>query len=87
MLSGLGLTQEQIAHVKDICVDTLRKYANQAYHKGKAKAVARVARTCFEMATSGKQPVMTMFYLKTQGGWRVTPSIPEGLLHLFKDEE
>ena len=86
-LAGLGLTQQQIADVKEICIDTLRKYAIKAYHKGKSKAVARVAKTCFEMASSGKQPVMTMFYLKTQAGWQSTPSIPEALFELLKQNQ
>ena len=68
-LAGLGLKQEQIGMVKGVCADTLRKYARDAFHRGQAKAIARVAQTAFEMAISKKCPAMTMFYLKTQGRW------------------
>lgn len=84
MLAGLGLAQEQIADIKHICVETLMKYAATAYRQGKAKAIAKVSKTAFEMAVSGRQPVMTMFYLKTQAGWREQPAIPDVLLQLLR---
>jgi hypothetical protein len=87
MLAGLGLAQEQIADIKGICVETLVKYAGKAYQVGKAKAIARVSKTAFEMAASGKQPSMTMFYLKTQAGWREKVTIPEELLKLLRQAE
>ncbi len=79
-LAGLGLNQEQIARIKGICIDTLRKYALPAYKSGQAKAIARVARTAFELAISGKCPAMTMFYLKTQARWREQPPMPDAIL-------
>lgn len=36
------------------------------------RAKANVKRTAYEMATSGKCPAMTIFYLKTRCGWRET---------------
>lgn len=87
MLAGIGLTQQQIADVKGICVETLVKYGEDALKRGKSKGIGKVARKCFEMATSGKHPAMTMFYLKTQGGWSVTPTLPEALLHLFRNQQ
>jgi hypothetical protein len=72
-LAGLGLTQEQVARVKGMCPDTLRKYAQDDWQLGKAKALARVSRTAYELAVSGKCPAMTMFYLKSQARWREYP--------------
>ena len=37
--------------------------------KGEAKALGRVSQKAFEMAVSGNQPAMTMFYLKCRGKW------------------
>jgi len=36
------------------------------------EATATVAQTAYNLAKSGKCPVMTMFWLKTQAGWRET---------------
>lgn len=83
-LAGLGLNQDQIARVKGISVDILRKYSNPFYQSGKAKAIARVAKTAFDMAVSGRCPAMTMFFLKTQAGWSEHPPIPESLLQLLE---
>jgi hypothetical protein len=83
MMAGLGLTQQQIADIKDICVDTLRKYARPQLKRGKSKGIGNVAKTAYQMATSGKSPAMTMFFLKTQAQWRETPAIPEELLQLL----
>lgn len=83
MLAGMGLNQHQIADVKGMHRDTLRKYAQAAYTRGKAKAIARVAQTAFEMAISGKHIAMTIFYLKTQGGWREHPPSPQELMTLL----
>lgn len=79
MLAGMGLNQQQIGDVKGMHRDTLRKYAQAAYTRGKAKAIARVAQTAFEMAVSGKNTALTIFYLKTQGGWREHGPCPEEL--------
>lgn len=83
MLAGLGLTQKQIADIKDICLDTLRKYAYRSWEKGKAKGIGKVARIAFEMAVSGKDGKMTRFYLRTQAGWRDKHLLPEELKHLI----
>lgn len=87
-LAGLGLNQEQVARIikhpntgKPISVDTLKKYFAEDYEEGKAEAASQVARTAFQMAVSGETPAMTMFWLKTQLGWRET----QHLEHTGKD--
>lgn len=84
MLAGLGLNQQQIADVKGMCVDTLRKNAIKHYKGGKSKAIAQVAKTAYEMAVSGKYQAMTMFYLKTQARWSEHLPIPEELFRILK---
>ncbi len=76
-MAGLGLTQQQISRIKGISIDTLRKYASDTYQAGKAKAIGMVAKTAYDMATSGKNTAMTIFYLKTQARWTEHPSMPE----------
>jgi len=70
MLAGLGLRYEDIAAIKGMCLDTLKKYAEEALQRGKAKAKAQVMQTAYKMALSGKTPAMTIFWLKTRAGWR-----------------
>jgi hypothetical protein len=69
-LAGLGLRFEDIALVKGMSSDTLKKYADDPLQRGRAKAKAQVMQTAYKMATSGKTPAMTMFWLKTRAGWR-----------------
>ena len=49
--------------------DTLYKYCKGEIDAGRPFARAKVAQTAFQMATSGKQPIVTMFWLKSQAGW------------------
>ena len=79
MLAGMGLNQQQIADVKGMHRDTLRKYAQDTYTRGKAKAIARVAQTAYSMAISGANTAMTIFFLKTQARWREHASSPHEL--------
>ncbi len=69
-LAGLGMRYEDIAKVKGVCLETLKKYADENLDRGKAKAKAQIMQTAFQMAKSGKNPSMTIFWLKTQCGWR-----------------
>ncbi len=68
-LSGYGLTAEQICAIIDVSRGTLFKYFQKELKEGDAKALGRVSQTAFEMATSGRVPAMTMFYLKCRGKW------------------
>src|SRR5690606_32489053 len=70
MMAGLGLRFDDIAKIKGMSDDTLKKYALEHLQRGKAKAKLQVMQTAYKMATSGKQPVMTIFWLKTQAQWR-----------------
>jgi predicted transcriptional regulator len=83
MLAGMGLTQQQIGHIKGLCTDTLRKYAHRELRRGKSMGIGKVAKTAYEMATSGKHPAMTMFFLKTQAQWRENPPVPVELLQIL----
>lgn len=69
-MAGLGMKIDDIARLKGMCDDTLRKYAGAQLGRGKAKAKATVMQTAYKMATSGKYAAMTIFWLKTQAAWR-----------------
>lgn len=69
-LAGYGLTHAQIAHVLKVSQDTVERHYAEELERGQAVAVAKVAQTAFQMATSGAQPAMTMFWLKTRARWK-----------------
>lgn len=79
-MGALGMTQANIALVLGISRETLRRRliltcgekGRGFIKKAKLSAVNNVAKTAYDLAVSGKHPVMTMFYLKTQGRWRET---------------
>ena len=49
---------------------TLRRAFRDELDKAGIEANAKVAEVCFKMATSGKVPAATFFWLKTRAGWR-----------------
>ena len=75
-LAGLGMSVENMAHVLGMSKATLERRMNdqegvaEAIEKGRAEASAAVRSTAFKMATSGKCPAMTIFWLKCRERWR-----------------
>lgn len=74
-LAGYGLTVEQIGHVLGCSHDTVKRHYALELERGHALATAKVAQTAFQMATSGKEPAMTCFWLKTRAKWREVQSV------------
>jgi hypothetical protein len=74
-LAGCGTPQEDIARLMDIDPKTLRKHFRRELDCGAAKANAQVANTVFKMATSGKCPAASIFWVKTRNGWRETSRV------------
>jgi hypothetical protein len=69
-LAGYGLPQGQIASVVGVgSTATLRQHFRQELTQGPLEAQANVMRTLFRLATSGRNPAATMFWLKTRAGW------------------
>lgn len=81
-LAGIGCTLDQIANIFGISSATLdRRIADNpdvrdALEKGRAEAASKVLSTAFKMATSGKSPWMTGFWLKCKLGWK-EPKVEE----------
>jgi transcriptional regulator with XRE-family HTH domain len=69
VLSGVGLTQKQIADKLDISVPTLHEYYRREIDLGKADAISSIAQTLFAKAKNGDNASM-FFFLKTQGRWK-----------------
>jgi hypothetical protein len=64
-LSGLGLTHEQICAIVGVSsVTTLRRCFRKELAKGRLAANVRVQATAFRLASSGKNPVATIGWLK-----------------------
>lgn len=69
-LASLGLTCKEIAQVKGCSETTLIKHCQEDMARGRAGAHIRVKKRALEMAESGENTAMTIFYLKTQCRWR-----------------
>ena len=82
-MAKLGMPMKHIANVLGICKATLeRRFADtpaitEALEKGRSEAAGAVYETAYNMATSGKVPAMTIFWLKAQEGWRDNGAIEE----------
>lgn len=74
-LSGYGVPQEQIARRIGIrSAKTLRKHFREELDRGILDSNTNVAQTLYKMATSGKDPIATLFWLKSRAGWKERPS-------------
>lgn len=76
--AAAGLTTEQMAHILGVGPATLdRRIADypeikDAINKGRSMAIFNVAASAYQQAISGKNPAMTMFYLKCRARWKET---------------
>src|SRR5947209_5144982 len=77
-LAGFGLSHKQIATVVEVgAVDRLRKYFAEELTVGPLEAQSNVMRTLFRLASSGRNPAATMFWLKTRAGWSEQGKVEE----------
>ena len=84
LYAGLGSNQQQIADMLGWSIDTImsRPAIKEAYNKGRAQTIAKVAGTLVQKALAG-DTASAIFYLKTQGRWKETM----GHEHTGKDGE
>ena len=77
-MAGYGLKVEQMAAIFNMSKKTFeRRMAendgdnplNDAVLKGRSKAGNNVLKTLYSMATSGKQPTATIFWVKCRQNW------------------
>jgi len=89
--SAAGLNIPQIAALMHIPKRTFDRWISkdeklkEVMERGRAKALHNVAATAYQLAVSGECPAMTMFYLKTRGGWRETHAVDGNVNMKFSD--
>src|SRR5260370_41952876 len=74
-LAAYGIPEEELARTigeHGIDAKTLRKYFRRELDVAATKANSAVAQTLYQLATSGKCPAATMFWLKCRSGWKET---------------
>jgi hypothetical protein len=77
---GMGLDQNAISALLDIAPKTLRKFYRHELDTGAAKANLSVAQSLYRRATSGKDTVASIFWLKARADWQdTTKTVHEGL--------
>jgi transposase len=69
-LSGVGLDAKQIANVEGMSRATIFRLYAKELSDGRDKAIANVSKKAYELAMSGKNPAMLMFWLKCRAQWR-----------------
>lgn len=74
-LVGRGQRAEDVCAIMGFSRATLFKYFPDEIKAGRSISNASVANKAYDMAMSGKFPAMTMFWLKTQAGWRETQAV------------
>ena len=75
-LAALGIRQAQLCEVVGVrSPKTLRKHFAEELQAGSAEAMGRLTRVAYEMAASGKYPVMTIFWLKVHQGQPEDPMV------------
>src|SRR5437660_542087 len=73
-LAALGVPHDHIAHRVGLrSPKTLRRHFRKELDDGAAEANAKVAQTLYHMATSGKYPWATTFWLRARAGWSDQP--------------
>jgi len=69
-LAGLGLRQQQICSIVGIrSPKTLRKRFGRELSVGVVEARAKIMHAAYKSAMSGRDPRMTMFWLKNRARW------------------
>lgn len=77
-MSGVGLSEDKMSFILGFSPSTMDRLKTKdkrlvdALSKGRSLASYNVCKTFYEMATSGKCPTMTIFWLKTRERMRET---------------
>lgn len=75
VLSGFGVPQDAIAAYIEIDPKTMRKHFRVELDRGSLEAMAKVAQSLFNMATSGDNVAAAIFWMKARAGWREKNSL------------
>jgi hypothetical protein len=73
-MAAMGIPQEQVGQLINCrSPKTLRKHFREELDVAASEANFNVAKVLYNLATSGKVPAATMFWLKCRAGWRESP--------------
>jgi hypothetical protein len=73
-MAAMGIPHDDIAlRIGLRSPKTIRKHFREELHIGSIDADYKVAKTLFQMATSGEHPAATIFWAKTRNGFREHP--------------
>ncbi len=73
---GMGMPKDRCAYILGISKHTLHRMINRddevskTVKSAESRVFTKVLNTAYDMATDGKNPSMTMFWLKCRAGWR-----------------
>ena len=77
-LAGYGMKQDEIASLIGLAsTTTLRKHFREELTRGPIEAQANVRTTLLRLARSGRNPGVTMYWLKRFAGWSEKGKAPE----------
>ena len=79
-LMACGVEPAKIAMILDMTHGQLMQRYGKAIATAEAEANAGVAQTLYKMATSGKHPQASIFWLKARAGWDDKAELIEQLL-------
>ena len=75
VMTALGLEPKDIALVLDIDLKLLKEFYRKELQVSHQLANVAVARKALEMASSGRFPDMTKFWLQTRAKWKTTTGV------------
>ena len=85
-LAGYGVRQREIAALLSLTsTTTLRKHFKQELRLGAVEAKAQMLGTLFKLAHSGRDPTLTMFWLKTRARWSEKGNAEESVKRSERD--
>lgn len=69
-MAAVGMRDEEIALVLGVGEATVQRRLRAELKRGRARATMAVMNTAYNLATSGRCPAATFFWLKCRAGWR-----------------
>lgn len=82
-LSSFGLPHEQIGTFLGVAPKTLRKHFRHELDTGGIAATAKVAKSLFASATSGRNVAAQIFWMKARAGWSEKLEVKGDVNHNF----
>jgi hypothetical protein len=76
MMAAYGITNEAIAKVLRISTNTLERHFREELDNAASRAVTKMANALYKNGMEGNVTAQ-IFYLKTRGRWRETPTLHE----------